>query len=76
MSARYVTYDVPLAALLHVGHTAHDVLVLREHMGHYQIRLPEGAAEGTRIVIAKGTRVLKPGTTTSVPMGLIELRSP
>ena len=60
--------------MLYVNGVAHDVLVLRETRGRYQVRLPDGCEPGTRIVVTRGRRVLTVGNTTSVPKALVELR--
>jgi hypothetical protein len=60
-------------AMLAVGGVMHDVLVIRETRGRYQIRLPLGAAP-LRIRLGGTVRTIAPDVTTSVPVALVEMR--
>lgn len=52
----------------------HDVLVLRETRGRYQVRLPEGADHAIRFRSGSKWLTLRVGETTSVPVSAVELR--
>jgi hypothetical protein len=75
----YRPKQVPLPAILYVGGKSYDVLIVRERRERYQVRLPDGATEPIPIPVSGSAgRVtpLRPGKTTSVPKGMIELVKP